>query len=681
MMKKYTLILGILFFVLVFSNCKKELDPVNPDNPQPVDSVASMNDLAIPESFNFETSKDIEMTISGFKNSKADGDIKYEIYLYDPAGVDLAVQSVGDDGTVTDQSGTLVDVMNNLNTTHITNDPNFVINVTLPDYYDTLYVVQNDMGYYQSQLIPITSTKMSISFPENPYKNKTQATKDDPSATLYAVNSLKEMYSINPLSGEIEILPDLPSNSGGSWTCAIDPVEEILYTFGITYPYYLYAYDINDQTWETRGTNYYQGPRLAYNVNDGMLYYSFSKYVLLVNPDNGRMVSYYVINGLHDLDGGDLCFADNGTLYISSESGLYKCEFTGGNQIDAVRLSADNLPNYPNSLTFDQNQELWWASNVFNEELNKYEGRSFIMDTVTGGFEDRWAFTNNYIHDLATMPLDEEQVPDVDSDGDGIIDFYDEYPDDGNKAYDTYTPSIYGWGTYAFEDLWPNEGDYDFNDLVLNYRFTHVYNSSDLIVETKLNFNVKNVGGSYRNGFGIELDMDESLIQNVTGTNLTQGVVTLNGKGLEAGQAKPVVILFDDAWANVNAAEELELVITYNSPIATEDFGTKNPFIFVNGDRGREVHLSNNPPTSLANPDFFGTQDDDSDPATGRYYKNANHLPWAIDIIHDFVYLQEKVPIIYGYNRFDDWAQSGGTSYTDWYKDQDGYRNNQYLVY
>jgi len=680
-MKNLTLFLSAAFLFLFLSNCKKEMDYIDPESNLPGDSVTSMNDLLIPEEFNFETARDVEITINGFKNSKDDGDIKYEIYLYNPSGINITDQTTGDDGTSINQSGTLVDVMNNLNTTQITSNSNFTINVTIPTYYDTLYVVQNNMGYYQSQLVPINSKSLTIDFPAKTLINKEKSTKDDPTAILYAVNSLKEMYSINPITGETEMLPNLPSNTGGSWTCAIDPVNEILYTFGISWPYYLYAYDINAQTWENRGTNYYQGPRLGYNINDGMLYYSFSKYVLLVDPSNGHMISYYVINGLDDLDGGDLCFADNGTLYISSESGLYKCEFTGGNNIDAIRISADNLPNYPNSLTFDQNQNLWWASNVWNDNLNKYEGRSYIMDTVTGGFEDRWTFTNNYIHDLATMPLDENQISEQDSDGDGIIDFYDEYPEDGDRAYDTYTPSIYGWGSYAFEDLWPNKGDYDFNDLVLNYRYTHVYNSNDEIVETILNFKVKNVGGSFRNGFGIELDMDESLIQNVSGSNLTQGIVSLNGKGLEANQNKPVVILFDDAWSNTKVNDELELLITYVNPIETEEFGTKNPFIFINGDRGREVHLSDFPPTSLANTDFFGTGDDDSDPNAGRYYKNENNLPWGIDIIHDFVYMQEKVPIIYGYNKFANWAESGGADFSDWYKDQNGYRNDQYLVY
>lgn len=678
-MKRLTLFLSLIAFIAIFTNCKKELDPIV-ETPSPGDTLQDMKDLIIPEEFNFETSREVQLTINGFKSSKADGDIKYEIYLYNSSGTDMTITSMGDAGDPITQSGVLVDIMNNLSVVQITNDANFDINMDVPSYYDTLYIVQNDMGHYSSMLVPISATKMAVQFPARKQPSQRKATKADPTDMLYAVNGNSELFSINPETGEREMLPNLPNQLGGSYTCAIDPVEEVLYTIGNRSPYRLYAYDINNQTWSNKGRVGYSGPRLGYNVNDGMLYFSFGYWMLLINPDNGKMVTYYRINGLHDTDGGDVCFADNGTMYISSASGLYKCSFDGGNNINAERISAENLPNYPNSLAFDQNQELWWASVVYNEASENYEGRTFIMDTVTGSFEDRWTMADNYIHDLATLPLDENQIPDTDTDGDGIIDFYDEYPEDGDKAYDTYTPSVYGWGSYAFEDLWPNEGDYDFNDLVLNYRYTHVFNSSDLIVETLMTYNIKNVGGSYRNGFGIQIDMDESLIQSVTGSDLTTNIVTLNGKGLEANQSKPVLFLFDDAWASYSSGEELELKIVYNSPIAADDFGAKNPFIFINGDRGREVHLSDMEPTDLVNTDYFGTSDDDSDVNTGRYYKTTNNLPWAINIIHDFVYLEEKVPILYGYNKFAEWAESGGVNYPDWYKDQDGYRNNNYLV-
>jgi len=302
------------------------------------------------------------------------------------------------------------------------------------------------------------------------------------------------------------------------------------------------------------------------------------------------------------------------------------------------------------------------------------------MDKVTGGWEDRFTPYTNYIHDLALLPYDENAIPTTDTDGDGVIDFYDEYPDDPNKASTSYTPSIYGWGSYSFEDLWPYKGDYDFNDLVLNYRYTNIANADGMLVETDLHLKIKNIGGSYKNGFGVQLDMDESLIQSVTGYNLTQGVVTLNSKGLEDGQSKPTIIAFDNAWDNTANNGELTLVITYTNPIDPALFTNLNPFIFIDGERGREVHMSNKPPTDLVDKNLLGSAEDNSNQATGVYYKNNNGLPWGIDIIHDFVYPREKQSIDKGYPYFIQWASSGGQDVKDWYKEKDGYRDYNYLV-
>ena len=46
--------------------------------------------------------------------------------------------------------------------------------------------------------------------------------------------------------------------------------------------------------------------------------------------------------------------------------------------------------------------------------------------------------------------------------------------------------------------------------------------------------------------------------------------------------------------------------------------GNFNPFIIVDLERGKEVHLPNYSPTDLANDNYFGTYADDSNPETGK---------------------------------------------------------------
>ena len=89
-----------------------------------------------------------------------------------------------------------------------------------------------------------------------------------------------------------------------------------------------------------------------------------------------------------------------------------------------------------------------------------------------------------------------------------------------------------------------------------------------------------------------------------------------------------------------------------------------------------EVHLSDYPPTALADQSLFGTLDDDTDPGTGKYYKTSNNLPWAINIYESFEYPIEKQQVVWAYLKFVAWATSSGTTFEDWYKDLPGYRDS-----
>jgi LruC domain-containing protein len=656
-MRTIILLLSFFSIIFLFSRC------VNEDITSVEEDAEGMLNLDIPSDFNFETSKDVVISFSGVK-SESSNQIKYTVYLYDEDYETTDVTYVDEAGEEVTASLEISNALNNKLGSYVTSDSNFDLEFKVPSYCESLYVVKNEMGIYSSSIIAINESKASFS------KTSTKSTKEDVVDVFYGTNGNGDLFTINESTNELTVIDQLPDNTG-SYTCAIDPVSRKLYTIGNNFPKYsLYCYDIDAQTWTTQGSVRVSGPRLGYNENDGLLYFSTSSYVYALDPSNANKIASYRIYGLQTNSGGDLAFDADGVMYISTTTGLYKCEFGGGNTIEAEWISSESLPNYPNSLTFDSNDELWWATAIGGEGLD------YIMDKVTGGWEARSTYST-VIHDLATLPYDEDSIEELDSDGDGIIDFYDEFPEDATKAASSYTPSVYGWGSYAFEDLWPSSGDYDFNDLVLNYRYTNVENAEGKIVETKLNYVIKNIGGSLKNGFGIQLDMDASLIEEVTGYNLTENIVSLTDKGLEANQSLPVIIVFDNAWENADETD-FELLITYVDPI--ESLGDINPFIFTGGERGREVHCSNMEPTDLVDQTYFGTYDDNSSSANDVYYKDKNNLPWGIDIIHDFTYTKEKSELVLGYPYFKNWAESGGTEYEDWYKEITGYRNYTYLV-
>ena len=290
----------------------------------------------------------------------------------------------------------------------------------------------------------------------------------------------------------------------------------------------------------------------------------------------------------------------------------------------------------------------------------------------------------------------------TDSDGDGVADVDDEYPTDPDRAYNNYYPPG-GFGTLAYEDLWPGRGDYDFNDLIVDYKFKTVTSGSNHIVETFGSFVVRAHGAYYQNGFGFQLannNVASADILSVTGNDLQEGYINLAANGIEAGQAIPTIIVYDNAYnilphpgnsigVNTEIAatfvepDTLNIYIDFRDGVySLLDLGIAafNPFIIINKVRGNEVHLPGYTPTSLVDESVFSTLDDDTNPAIGKYYKTIINLPWAINIPEGFDYPIEKRDITSVYLKFAEWAESGGQLSQDWYLDEPGYRNSS-LIY
>lgn len=283
-----------------------------------------------------------------------------------------------------------------------------------------------------------------------------------------------------------------------------------------------------------------------------------------------------------------------------------------------------------------------------------------------------------------------------DADGDGIGDTLDEYPNDKEKAFNNYYPAKNKLGTLAFEDLWPNKGDYDFNDLVLDYNFNQVSNADNEIVEVNAKLTVKAIGASYRNPFAFEFNTDADNIKSVTGQILNKGIFKMNKNGTEQEQSKAVIPVFEDPFyvlgytgsivntvvgGAYSAPKTIDLTIKFNDPVNLKDFGTPpyNPFIVIGGKRGVEVHLPGGAPTELVDESLFGTGDDNTDLKIEKYYMSDKYLPWAINLPVEFDYPAEKQDITKAYLMFNNWAKSRGFNYMDWYQDNKGYRDSNKL--
>nr|MBC7612616.1 LruC domain-containing protein [Pseudopedobacter sp.] len=270
---------------------------------------------------------------------------------------------------------------------------------------------------------------------------------------------------------------------------------------------------------------------------------------------------------------------------------------------------------------------------------------------------------NNTASAVSAAPLD--------SDGDGVPDNLDDFPYNAGMAFNNFSSPKLGTTT-AFEDNWPLVGDFDMNDLVMISKYNIITNAQNKVVKVIGDFKLVTSMSSYDNGFGVEFPVPRFMVDSVSGATL------------EAGQINAVIILFNNSHtelASVPSGSPKAYTVSFivkNGPTLNQ-FGTDyNPFLLnFKGNSRREVHLIGKPPTALADLTVFGTFDDNSSVAAVRYYVTQKGLPYAINIPSEsFDYPPEGIDISKVYLHFAEWAQSGGTTYQDWYYNlAPGYRN------
>ncbi|MEO6917402.1 MAG: LruC domain-containing protein [Chitinophagaceae bacterium] len=281
-----------------------------------------------------------------------------------------------------------------------------------------------------------------------------------------------------------------------------------------------------------------------------------------------------------------------------------------------------------------------------------------------------------------------------DKDGDGVADVYDKYPTDPLRAYNNTYPKAGSYASIAFEDTWPNTGDYDMNDLVIDYQYVSVQNAQNKSIELYANYVCRASGASYKNGFGVQFPFASAAVASVSGSRVTdRSIVTLNANGCEAGQSKAVIIPFTDIYALMPPAgsnyintqfgvpfitpDTVKMKLTFTSALTLAQLGLApfNQFIILDKTRGKEVHLPGELPTDKVNLSLFNTVQDNTIPSISRYYKTRSNLPFAISVPEKFDYPFEGKIISKAYLNFISWAESGGMMHADWYKDSSSYRS------
>lgn len=262
----------------------------------------------------------------------------------------------------------------------------------------------------------------------------------------------------------------------------------------------------------------------------------------------------------------------------------------------------------------------------------------------------------------------------IDSDNDGIADDLDDYPTNINLAFKNLSPYS-GYKTIAFEDLWPAIGDFDFNDLMIKTKVEYKSDENNKLVSADYTIVLSAVGAGLQNGIGLQL-------LNASNIKIYQPFSSVSGASLDPADNSCVKITNDvfqsqSTYYNntgnqyFKTPDTLHFTVVFNQSLGLEfDDITEDFYIFRTNDRGLEIHVANRPPTSAMNTSYFGQSQDASKPSQKIYYKTANNLPWAFEIIDgngSFKNPLEKIQIIDAYGQFQNWVRSNGTTNATWY--------------
>ncbi len=251
------------------------------------------------------------------------------------------------------------------------------------------------------------------------------------------------------------------------------------------------------------------------------------------------------------------------------------------------------------------------------------------------------------------------------------------------------------WQTTAFEDNWPEQGDYDFNDVVVKYRVS-MSQKDNSVVRYRIEGELLAVGASYHNGFALRFN-------NILRSQVNEAMIRYEIDGqrqtsspLEANRTEAIIIVFPDTRTIVPATNDCQYFRTSSTcqSQSTVPFNvtlplllgvdsnevsltTPSAFIFgvngfyhgdyvdINNARSWEVHAKNSAPTEAFNAALYGQGQDDS--LQSGFFQTQTGLPWALKVNANWQHPKEHIDLLQVYPQFTDFAVSAGLQNTTWF--------------
>lgn len=296
-----------------------------------------------------------------------------------------------------------------------------------------------------------------------------------------------------------------------------------------------------------------------------------------------------------------------------------------------------------------------------NKEFNSSSQKRYVALSLTGkentivyGIEDGsdWScddflFTLHSTPALSLKPEDPEvNIPTVEPKEEPTSNLRD-------KTFDK---------TYAYEDIWPNGGDYDLSDVVVRHT-------------RKVNYDIKNMAVKKVEDKFTMVDDGETQYKNafaIVYPEAHRGTLTLPTGVVEETETGAIILVDDVRGKN---SQSFTITRTFSTAIGLSDIEIEdiNPFI-INQTTGPaytsnnriEIHLPNHSVTSKGRAS--------TDTASPWFISFDKRYPYALEIPNvTWVPCENGVRIgsaSGAYPNYKSWVESGGKENADWYNNK-----------
>lgn len=329
-------------------------------------------------------------------------------------------------------------------------------------------------------------------------------------------------------------------------------------------------------------------------------------------------------------------------------------ETSGQSYSKALRFTAVTPQNgdVKGSFTIDETQPVITVQ-------AEYQGKTHEFQIDVRGVSE---FSVSVIVSGVKGPVVQPAEPDQDNDG--VPDASDDYPLDPERVASVAYPANGGYYTILYEDLYPRQGDADFNDYAARARFEEDLNSDGKVVRLRGEIVHIAKGAGYNHTLHMALPLSQAHLELIRRDYDEAQTIELDEERVLAGDGRIDFEVMPSSnmtipqsntamnQSELRPGKSAEFELIFPTAVTREELGPPPYDLYLQvQNTGHDIHFPRR------------SYDENGEDR----YVDPNGFPWALLIPGDFAWPYERGDMHNAYPDFEEWYRSGGERQADWY--------------